>query len=186
MVPVWLPDLAALEWARADVFDMADAVSLTRTDLQGLAPAAYQDLSLQLVPATHMVDLAYDVLPVWRETCGQGNGLANNVNTDPDVLTRALRDKGNKRAPAQQVLVWRVANRVYHRGLGPSEAWLVQTLMEGDSPLSFGAFCAELGRQRGDEAAAALAFATLAQMLDDGVLRYAKNAEDMFSNQRHR
>ncbi len=47
----WLAELAALEWARVDVFDRADAEVLAHAALSALAPEAFAALALAPVPA---------------------------------------------------------------------------------------------------------------------------------------
>jgi hypothetical protein len=62
-----LVDLARLEWARADLFDAADAPLLTRDTLSRLSPEEAADLRLRLVPAFRLLRLDHDTPRLWRE-----------------------------------------------------------------------------------------------------------------------
>jgi hypothetical protein len=62
-----LVDLARLEWARADLFDAADAPLLTRDTLSRLSEEQAADLRLCLVPAFRLLRLDHDAPRLWRE-----------------------------------------------------------------------------------------------------------------------
>lgn len=103
-----LPDLAALEWARAEVFEDADAPVLTQpTDLT--AP-------LTLIPALRILDLAHDAAALWR--------ALDEGRPTPDVL----------RAPTT-VVVWRKAFETFHVRLDQTEATALKRAAEG-APLA--------------------------------------------------
>ena len=67
-----LPDLARLEWTRADLFDAADARTLTRDDLARLAQDTAGDLPLRAVPAFRLLRLDHDAPRLWRELRDRG------------------------------------------------------------------------------------------------------------------
>ena len=62
----WLVALAALEWARVDVFDSADTPVLAREALAAIAPEAFAGLALRPVAACALVPAAWAVEDVWR------------------------------------------------------------------------------------------------------------------------
>ncbi|HEV8121716.1 MAG TPA: DNA-binding domain-containing protein, partial [Candidatus Polarisedimenticolia bacterium] len=62
-----LVDLARLEWARADLFDAADAPLLTRDLLARLSEEQAAGLRLRLVPAFRLLRLDHDAPRLWRE-----------------------------------------------------------------------------------------------------------------------
>jgi hypothetical protein len=92
----WWGDLAALEWARYDVFDEADAVPLSLPSLRPLA----------LMPAVRTVAVDHDVEAVWR-------GLQDDRGWERPSRRPGL------------LLVWRQGRAVYHRRLTALEtaAW---------------------------------------------------------------
>jgi hypothetical protein len=60
------PDLAALEWAIADVFDAPDAPVLARETLARLAPDAWAGMRFELVAAQRRVSLGWTEILVHR------------------------------------------------------------------------------------------------------------------------
>jgi hypothetical protein len=67
-------DIAALDWARLDLYDAADAEPLTMDRLRALPPEAFAGLLLRMIPAYRLITLRYPVddLPpgpvlVWRQ-----------------------------------------------------------------------------------------------------------------------
>jgi hypothetical protein len=145
-LPAWAADLAALEWARYDVFDAADAPLWTMPDLQALAPAAFATLPLRLAPGHRRVAVNHAVEEIWR----------------------ALHKQQPASAPAPRagsLMVWRQETIVYHRRLDGPEAALLDQLAAGTS---FGAICEQIARQASDPAA--VAFKLLARWTGDGLL----------------
>jgi hypothetical protein len=99
-----LADLAALEWARADVFEDADApVLLQPTQL---------DQPLTLIPALRILDLAHDAAALWK-ALAQGQPA-------PDAT----------RVPTS-VVVWRKAYDVFHVRLDAAEASALKRAASG-------------------------------------------------------
>jgi len=146
----WLPELAALEWARLDVFDRADVAPLAREALAPVAPEAFADLPLRLVPAHEVVPARYAVEETWR---------AIEAGAPPAPPPPA--------DPAHALLVWRRDVSVWHRPVAPPEAAALALVRGG---CTFGALCAELGRAHGDEEAAALAASLLGRWIADDLL----------------
>jgi hypothetical protein len=147
----WHAELAALEWARLDVFDRADAAPLAREPLAALPPDAFADLALSLVPALEVVATRHAVEQTWRAL--EDGGPATGA---PPAA-----------APGHGLLVWRRGVVVHHRPLDGLEARALARLKGG---CTFGALCADLGRDRADDEAAALAAGFLGRWLADELL----------------
>jgi hypothetical protein len=101
-----LPDLAALEWAHAEVFEEADAVVSTHPT--GL------DQPLQIIPALRMFEVAHDVLSVWQ-------ALEDSLPA-PELVHEDL-----------TIVVWRKAFTVYHVRLLTAEAQAFKLAISGAS-----------------------------------------------------
>jgi len=146
----WLAELAALEWARLDVFDRADVGLLARERLAALPPDAFAHLALALVPAHEVVAARHAVEDTWR-ALEAGGALAPP-----------------REAPAgYALLVWRRGVDVYHRPLEPGEAEALALVRAGTT---FGALCTLLGREREASEAAVLAVELLGRWLADELL----------------
>ncbi|HVU51515.1 MAG TPA: DNA-binding domain-containing protein [Polyangia bacterium] len=147
----WLGELAALEWARVDVFDRADADVLGRDALAGLGPEEFADLRLVPVPACALVPAAFAVEDPWR---------AVEAGSSPEAPGRA--------GDGHAILVWRRGLVVHHRAVEGGERRALDLLLAGTT---FGALCAALGEALGSDAAAAeLAARCLGQWLADELL----------------
>jgi hypothetical protein len=147
----WLTELAALEWARVDVFDRADAEVLGQAALSALAPEAFAALALAPVPACALVPAAWTVEDVWRAIEGGGEPAAPTVAE-----------------PEHAILVWRRGVTVHHRTVGARERRALESLLPGTT---FGALCTALGDELDSaEAAARLAADCLGRWLADDLL----------------
>ena len=62
----YLADVAALEWARHEVYVAADAAPLDAAALGEVPAGQHLDLGLALVPAARLVVSAYPVLAIWQ------------------------------------------------------------------------------------------------------------------------
>lgn len=144
--PPWLASLAALEWARVDVFDEADDEALTMAHVQGTSDLP--GLALQAIAAQRTVASSHAIADVWRAV---ENGQAVS-QPKPTPCT---------------LLVWREDAMVYHRALSADETALWPQLQRG---LSFGELCERLGQTYADEQAAARAVQLLTAWLNDGLL----------------
>jgi uncharacterized protein (UPF0276 family) len=145
----WLADLAAFEWARADVFDAPDATPLTLADVQDLPPEDIATLGLRAIPAMRVVDVGHAVDETWR--------------TVDRELSLVL-----PRPQPLHFLVWRAAQDVVHRRVSAEEQSVLPALVDG---LTFGGLCDRLGEGRSVDDAAKLAFELLANWLAGGLLR---------------
>jgi uncharacterized protein (UPF0276 family) len=145
----FLPDLAAFEWARADVFDAPDVTPLALADLQQLPPETFPQLALRALPGLRLCDVTHAVDDTWR-----------SVDRDqPLVLPEPQ---------PQRLIVWRPAMDVVHRRAVDDEHDLLPSLLAGTS---FGALCDRLGEGRDVEQAAQAAFELLARWLSGGLLQ---------------
>jgi hypothetical protein len=145
------PDLARFELAVTDAFDAADARPLLRGDLAHLAPDAWADLSLALMPGAQFLELAWPV-----------RALRAAYDAEQPHRAEAI-------APAsERVLVWRKAERVLHRACDAEELALLARVASG---LRFGELCAHAAEARGEEGGAAFAASLLATWVDAELLR---------------
>jgi len=148
----WLAEVAALEWARVDVFDRADAEVLAQAALSALAPEAFAALALAPVPACALVPCAWAVEDTWR---GVEAGL------EP-AAAPTVAEAGHA------VLVWRRGARVHHRAVTARERRALDLLLPGTT---FGALCSTLGAELDSpEAAARVAAEFLGRWLADDLL----------------
>ena len=137
-----IADLAALEWARVDVFDEADAVPLTRGELLEQGTAAPDVFVAALIPAVRRLSLDRAALALWREP--------------PE-------DGGPGPAPVGEpisVRVWRQGFDVYHRSIEPDESGCLAVLAE------HGATLARLGEIVAETTPPARAGVRLAELFD--------------------
>jgi hypothetical protein len=148
----WLGQLAALEWARLDVFDRADQPVLTREQLATLPVEAFATLPLPLIAAHELVEGSYAVEAIWAA-----------VQAEQPVAEVAPASEPS----ASALLVWRRALTVYHRRVDAPEAQAISWLRDG---LSFGALCERLADGRSPEAAAQLGSTWLGTWLADGLI----------------
>jgi putative DNA-binding protein len=119
----WLPGLARLEWARAEVFDAPDAVPLTREKLSGLPQDRAGEARFELVPAFDLLHLEHDVVPLWR-------ALDKDIGRSTTNETRRLARPPTRRRTA--VRVWRHDLVVYHASLDEEEALCLDLVRAGE------------------------------------------------------
>ncbi|MBA3817829.1 MAG: putative DNA-binding domain-containing protein [Deltaproteobacteria bacterium] len=109
----WHGDLAALEWARSEVFGAADSPPLQRDELLALAPDAFAAFELRLVSASTVIELGTNADDAWS---------AVEDGTPVPVVEGAPRT----------VAVWRRGwTTVVHRTLDADEAPCVTLLARG-------------------------------------------------------
>ena len=164
-LPGWLaaqrPDapalaaLAALEWARADVYDLADEPAMTLDAPRAFPPDRFGELPLELIAAHRFVEVdARDRGVVGRARSERGRSAG--------ALSASL-----EAGPGATLLVWRQEIAVYHRAVDPEERAALALVSAGSR---FGVICDALSAAHGDEAAAARAFAWLSTWISDGLL----------------
>ncbi len=103
-----LAELAALEWARVDVFDERDDAALSMRELGALSAPALMQLPLQRIAALRIVPARFAVEDLWQRPVEQA------------AAPRQVRQSQSA------IVVWRVLpNRVYHRRIEEGELeWL--------------------------------------------------------------
>jgi hypothetical protein len=104
-----LPDLAALEWARNEVFEELQLTPATADLVTAGDPAT---VVLRIAPTVRLLSLRHDVVPLWKEL-----------------------DAGHEapapRPGATSVAVWRKGFIVYHAALPAEEATALRSAMAG-------------------------------------------------------
>jgi hypothetical protein len=145
--------LASLEWARADVFDLADEPTLTLDALRSWPMDRFGELPLRLVTAHRLVTVPAGTAERWDAL---GAELVNGVGDAPDAV-------GN-----ESLVVWREGTLVYHRLVDEPERLALELASQGTR---FGVVCESLLATRGEEAAVAQAYAWMSTWLADGLLR---------------
>lgn len=131
----YLSDLAALEWARSDVFQELDAPPLDRAALGRVPGEAWADLTLLPIPALRVVRARWNVAALWRR-------LEDGETVEP----------GSVDARDQAILVWRQELRSRHRSLGDDETRAIETLV---GRRTFAEMCEAIAGGGGDVGAAA-------------------------------
>lgn len=120
-----LADLAAVEWARAKVFEESNVETAPVERLRILGPEALPHARLRFVPALRVLDLAHDLQPLWQ-------ALEEGAPPGPP-------------APQQQrVAVWRKDYEVLHAAIDDDEAQALALARSGE-PL--GAVCEAFARR---------------------------------------
>jgi len=125
-----LADLAALEWARCEVFEEAQVPAAEAALVSGPDPAG---IALRTVPALRLLSLRHDVVPLWKEL--------EDGKAAPLPCARSI-----------AVAVWRKEFVVFHVGLDGDEAVALRRAMSG---ATLGEVC-EAFADRGDALQAAL------------------------------
>jgi hypothetical protein len=150
-----LSGLAALEWARADVYDLADEPAMTLDAPRAFPAERFGELPLRLIAAHRFVEVGLGTEALW-------DGLGADAAGPPDVVHAPL-----EATPGATLLVWRQEIAVYHRAVDPDERAAL-ALVSGGS--QFGVICDALSAAHGDRTAAARAFAWLSAWIADGLL----------------
>jgi hypothetical protein len=157
-LPPWLaahrPDsptrvgLAALEWARADVFDLVDEATLSVDSLRAWPADRFGELPLRLITAHRILRVAPGSAALWDE---------------PSAPLAIAASDG-----LESVLVWREGTLVYHRVIDDAERSALALAAAGTS---FGVVCERLLAQLGEDQAVSRAFAWLSTWVADGLVR---------------
>lgn len=145
----WACDLAVFEWARVDVFDVADGAVLTRASLASLAPEEFAAQSLRLGPWARLRCFEYPVDHIW-----------------------AAANRGEEIDPAQtasttHLLVWRKEEAVLHRRVEQHEEAALALVRRG---IRFDELCEWAATEIGESEAPAQAAGWLGQWVADGLL----------------
>ncbi len=137
-----LADLAALEWARSEVFFEKPATPIARDAFAALGQDGFLCARLELVPALRVLVLDHDAAGLWRRL----------EEGDPGAAV----------ASTTAVAVWRAGFEVFHAPVQIDEARAIEIARAGE-PLPH--VCAAF-QHREDPAGAA--FAALVSWLDEG------------------
>lgn len=141
-------DLAELEWALVDVFDAPDALPLERAALAGLAPEAWSELRLALVPAHRLLALDWPVQRI-RDAASAGDPIPS---LDP---------------VASKLLIHRRDELVFKRALSETEFHALERIQAGQD---FGAVCAAVAERIGEDSTGGFALACLELWLAEGLI----------------
>jgi hypothetical protein len=152
--PALVP-LAALEWARADLYDLADEPAMSLDAPRAFPPERFGELPLKLIAAHRFVEVDRGTEALW-------DGLSPAATDPPTALPTSL-----TAGPRATLLVWRQEIAVYHRAVDPEERAALALVSAGSR---FGVICDALSAAHGDDAAAAQAFAWLSTWISDGLL----------------
>ncbi|MCW5889128.1 MAG: putative DNA-binding domain-containing protein [bacterium] len=145
-LPPWAADLAALEWARVEAFDVPDEVPIRLADLAVLPPGDWPGLRFRPVASLRRLASHWPVDRLWAE---------------PEVMP----------APhPTAVRVWRQDHVVYHCAVERAEDLALARLVAGEPFASVCEAFAEVGDDGDGEAAAARAGSHLVRWLEDGLI----------------
>jgi hypothetical protein len=150
-----LASLAALEWARVDVYDLADEPAMTLDAPRAFPPERFGELPLALIAAHRFVEVDGGTEALWDRLAATA--------VEPPAMSPAAPEAGL----GATLLVWRQEIAVYHRAVDPEERAALALVSAGSR---FGIICDVLSLAHGDEAAAARAFAWLSTWISDGLL----------------
>jgi hypothetical protein len=143
-----LADLAALEWARIEVFDAPAAPLLDVSALLSTPADAWFEIELSLVPAHRIIRVRHDIEELW-------------------LAAEHSRPLPPAREHERVLSVWRRGFGVFHRAVAASEARALERLVGGTS---LAELCSVIAPERPTERAAATVFTLLRQWLADEIL----------------
>jgi hypothetical protein len=141
-----LPDLARLEWARAEAFEAEDVPLAGIDSLRAIAPTELPEVRVAFAPAVELLHLEHDAPALWR-------AVEDEVALPPP------------RRAEVAVAVWRKEFEVFHAVLAADEARAVERAMAGEP---FGAVCEPFARR---EDAAGAAFRAVSSWFAEGWVR---------------
>jgi hypothetical protein len=151
----WAADLAGLEWARVDVFDIEDGQVLVREALASLAPEQFGSLTLAMAPWAVVRSFDHPVDALWKA------GMRNEaLSIEEDAIEAD--------AEPVRLLIWRREERVRHRRLAGLESSALGLVRE---QTTFAELCEWAATQVEESEAPALAAGWLERWITDGLLR---------------
>lgn len=124
----WIGDLAALEWARADVFDGPDTPRLGFPDLALIAEDAWPALRLVLAPRARVLVLRHAVQEAWRAV--EDGCPISTVAATPTALLVWRRDQ----ASCHRLLERREARALRRIEVGATFARVCECWADDDDP----------------------------------------------------
>ena len=164
-----LIDLARMEWALRTAFDAADAPAIDVQALAGVAAEVWPSLVFDAVPSVQLLELAWNVAPVWR-------ALQDRAGDDAPDLVEPPPEPQPQPPPqplAHCLLVWRHGLSPRWRSVEALTARLLHAALRGER---FDALCALAAQTVGDEQAALDAASALHGWLADGLFRGWRSA----------
>lgn len=151
----WASDLAGLEWARGEVFDVQDGAVLARASLTSLAPDEFPSLRLDLGSWVQLRRFDSPVDRIWtsatRETMEVSTATLLCEEAEGEVC----------------VLIWRKDEVVLHRRVEELEAEALDRVRCG---IQFADLCEWAATKIGEEEAPAQTAGWLETWLADGLL----------------
>lgn len=144
-------ELASFEWALGLAFDAESAATVSVQDLAAISPETWGALSFDLHAAVQLLDLTWNVIPVWQ----------------------ALDAEEAPPAPVQNneaCLVWRADLNSHYRSINAQELEMLKHIKAG---ATFGELCESLYETLGDSATQQAA-QYLASWLEAGVISQIK------------
>jgi len=151
-----LAGLGTLEWARADVFDLADDAKLSLEDVRGWPMERFAELPLHLVTAHRLMTVPAGTAALW-DSLGD------------DVVGAAADAVAGSLAPeTESLLVWREGTVVYHRLVDAAEHAALRLAAAGSH---FGVVCEALLATHGEDGAVAQSYTWMSTWLADGLVQ---------------
>lgn len=149
-----MTDLARMEWALRAAFDAADAPPLRIAALAAVPPDDWPALVFTPLPSVQLVNLHWNIGPVWRALQGE----AEPALPEPEALQHVM-------------LIWRAGLETRWRVLEPAAATLLASALRGES---FAELCVFATDEVGAQAAPLHAASALRAWLDDGLFSAAE------------
>lgn len=144
-------ELASFEWALGLAFDAESAPTVSVQDLAVIPPETWGALSFHLHPAVQLLDLHWNVIPVWQALDAEEAPPAAMQNDEP-------------------CLVWRSDLNSHYRSLDAQEFNAIQQIKAG---ARFGGLCESLFEAL-SETATQQAAQYLASWLEAGIISQIK------------
>lgn len=164
-----LADLAALEWARADVFDALDEELVGVDALREQAPETFAALRLTRTAASCLVVVDHPIAGWWDALAAIAKAATESDCTHQP--TSVAEPPPKPPAPGRQtLLVWRQGISVFHRPVDAREERALRTL-EGGTTL--GILCDQLAdgpESEAEDVVAQIVFGWLWTWAKDGLL----------------
>jgi hypothetical protein len=141
-------DLAALEWARVEAFDVADEAVLTREEVAALPEAAWPAHAFRAVGSARTLSLHHPAHEIWN--------AVDRGEAAPVVEARPT-----------ELLIWRRGWWVHHRPIERDERSALARVL---AARPFAEVCAALGEELSEADAARTAVGLLLRWIDEGLL----------------
>ncbi len=149
-----LRDLLRLEWAICCAFDAADAQLAMRDEFAQLAPAAWPALRLPLHPSASLLDLEWNVEPLWQALTRDAEAGVERAVPEPAAQRHSL-------------VVWREGLVPKWRSLDSVEALCLRAIQRGET---FADLCGMVVQEIDAESAPARVVGWLQRWLADGLI----------------